>query len=88
MPVDRKDCKCVCHTKLGSDGLMHDAVCCDNLNGTLEWWKVKELIAEEVVKARIDELNHLQRVDDPYHEYVQERLAKLEAELKGEDELR
>ena len=52
-------CKCACHENkppMNTDGLAHDRVCCDDMNGQLEWCEVKRLIAKAVVEARIDGL--------------------------------
>ena len=43
-----RECYCACHnTKppANTDGLRHDNVCCEEMNGQLEWFRLKELLA-------------------------------------------
>lgn len=55
-------CQCLCHlppyetNKDYDGGLIHDGVCCDDMNGSLVWEKVKSLIHQAEITARIDEV--------------------------------
>ena len=65
-------CKCACHENrppMNTDGLAHDRVCCDEMNGQLEWCEVKRLIAKAVVEARISELKAIQPPEQ-YKDYA------------------
>ena len=71
-------CKCACHENrppMNTDGLAHDRVCCDEMNGQLEWCEVKRLIAKAVVEARKDEVY---RYDTDEEKYKELRLLELQ----------
>lgn len=47
MTTTNRECFCACHDNkppANTDGLRHDDVCCEEMNGQLEWFRVKELL--------------------------------------------
>jgi len=49
--TNKELCGCACHThKLAKDGFIHDSICCDKLNGSLEWRAVQDAVN----KARLE----------------------------------
>ena len=47
---EKEKCGCACHGR--KRGMEHDTVCCENLNGTLEWVEVKNLISKSLSDQR------------------------------------
>ena len=79
-------CKCACHENrppMNTDGLAHDRVCCDEMNGQLEWCEVKRLIAKAVVEARLIDMKYLLGLKTDDINVVAKEIQNLIAELQS-----
>ena len=54
-----EECGCDCHRRkpTSEDGVVHDSLCCDKMNGSLLNWGLQKLLKKEKEKSKLEALD-------------------------------